>query len=107
MPHLADYVNAIHGLAGKLAICSKESRRESWQDQGYVVSREEHCYRFEDGALIKQEIETDDFPAEAVCAECWISYTVLTQPAQSSIHPPAIHFSNACREGYWRRYFSQ
>lgn len=106
MDHLVNYVNAILDAPSPRRARLDSSSRDSWTDQGYMVTAEQRTYVFDDGAMIKRMTEQDDYPAEAACAECWIRYEVIRQPATGTIHPGHISFNNACREAFWRRYFS-
>ncbi|MBV8045860.1 MAG: hypothetical protein JO171_01800 [Paludibacterium sp.] len=97
--HLVHYARAI--LAGEIAHCDKKT--EAWRDQGFDVERETASYRFDDGVVIRRTVERDRFPSELACAECWITYEVLTQGAETVI-PANKTFGNACRETFWLRY---
>ncbi|NBF11889.1 hypothetical protein [Pseudomonas sp. Fl4BN1] len=106
LDHLANYVSAILGLSSSRIGSLEKSNQETWLDQGFTVTAEEKTYAFDDGALIKRLAEQDNFPSDAVCAECWISYEVVRQPLDKMVSPSHISFNNACREAYWLRYFS-
>jgi hypothetical protein len=97
--HLAYYVRAI--VEGGLAPVSNQ--REQWHDQGFDVERSVAEYRFDDGVAIRRTIEQDQFPSELACAECWITYTVLTHGGEA-VAPARKSFANTCREAYWLRY---
>lgn len=105
MDHLVNYVSAILGETSPRTVQLESSNQETWLDQGFTVIAEQKIYAFDDGALVKRLMEQDNFPSEAVCAECWISYEVLRQPGDRTISPSHISFNNACREAYWHRYF--
>ncbi|NIF19651.1 hypothetical protein [Pantoea sp. Cy-639] len=103
--HLAHYVSAILGHASLRTARVEAANEQTWFDQGCRVTAEEKIYAFDDGALVKRLAEQDDFPDDAVCAECWISYEVLRQPHGKVVTPCRVSFNNACREAYWLRYF--
>ncbi|CAI8904006.1 HIPIP domain-containing protein [Pseudomonas donghuensis] len=105
LDHLANYVSAILGLSSPRIAHLEHSNQETWLDQGFTVSAEEHIYAFDDGALIKRLAEQDNFPSDAACAECWISYEIVRQPLDKTVSPCHISFNSACREAYWLRYF--
>ncbi|NHR05712.1 hypothetical protein HA052_10925 [Chromobacterium haemolyticum] len=106
MNHLVNYVNAILNAPSPRRARLDGSSRNRWTDQGYTVVAEQSTYVFDDGAMIQRTTEQDDYPAEAACAECWIRYEVVRQPPGDAIQPGHICFNNACREAFWRRYFS-
>ncbi|GGP17702.1 hypothetical protein [Silvimonas iriomotensis] len=107
MSHLVDYINAMHGARATAKIVHTETTMESWLDDGYEVTRQDITCTFDNGVVIRRQLEQDQFPTDLACAECWISYEVLQQPAsQSAVTPARISFDNACREQFWRRYFS-
>ena len=107
MSHLVEYINAMHGAPSAATIIDTQSDLQSWLDQGYEVTRQEITCTFENSVVIRRLLEQDQFPADLACAECWISYEVLQQPSSTTpITPTRISFDNACREQFWRRYFS-
>ncbi|TDR73872.1 hypothetical protein [Paludibacterium purpuratum] len=97
--HLAHYVKAIV----EDGIEHSWQQVERWQDQGFEVERAVAEYRFADGATIRRTVERDQFPSELACAECWISYEVLTHGA-AQVAPAHKTFGNTCREAFWLRY---
>lgn len=103
--HLANYVSAILGGSSPRSAHLESAHQETWLDQGYTVTAEEKIYAFDDGAMIKRLVEQDNFPSDAVCAECWICYEVVRQPLDKVINPCHISFNNECREAYWLKYF--
>jgi hypothetical protein len=101
------YVNAIHGHATPVAIVRRESTVETWQDQDCKVTKTTTIYWFENGAIIRQSIEQDDFPSETACAESWIDYSVIAHGRDDNVISPAHKvFDNACRESFWLKYHS-
>lgn len=102
---LVTYVAAIHRQRTAIAISGTTVEQSSWDDQGFVVTREIADYRFENGVVIRRTTEQDNFPDEMACAECWISYEVVsTGPALDGISPARKVFENRCRESFWLAY---
>ena len=107
MDRLAPYVAAILRQPSPLAIAEQTVEQMSWQDQGFVVSKEVSDYRFANGVVVRRTVEQDDFPAEQACAECWITYEVIaTGEAIAAVEPARMVFPNACRESFWLAYHS-
>ena len=105
MHNLFTYVAAILGQPSPLTISQQTVEQSSWQDQGFAVSKQVAEYRFDNGAVIRRTIEQDNFPTEAACAECWISYEVVSAgQVASGISPARKVFENACRESFWLAY---
>lgn len=114
--HLADYVRAIHGRPGPLAIVAESQRTRAWQETGFVVEHTETHYCFADQVTIRRTLERDRLPAHAdepahahaeACAECWIGYEVIDAGTPlTPIEPTRITFASACRERFWLAYFS-
>jgi hypothetical protein len=105
MKNLSTYVAAIHHQTSPLTISDVTVEKSSWKDQGFEVSKEVTDYHFDNGAAIRRTVEQDNFPCEAVCAECWISYEVIsTGKAVLNISPTRMVFENACRESFWLAY---
>jgi hypothetical protein len=101
---LATYVCAIHHHPSSVSVQHAESTQESWMDQGFQVNTTISLYHFDNGAIIRREIEQDTFPSEQACAECWITYEVLAPGNQGPIVPICKRFGNACRESFWLNY---
>lgn len=105
MEKLSTYVAAIHQQASPLSISGKTVEKSSWQDQGFEVSKEITDYHFDNGAVIRRTVEQDNFPNEAACVECWITYEVISSgDTVAGINPPRKIFENACREAFWLAY---
>lgn len=105
MDQLAPYVAAILQQPSPLAIADQNVEKTSWQDQGFVVTKEVADYRFANGVVARRTVEQDDFPAEQACAECWITYEVIhTGDAVAAVEPARMVFPNACRESFWLAY---
>jgi hypothetical protein len=105
MKKLATYVAAIHRQASPLTISHEEVERTSWPDQGFEVTKEVTDYHFDNGAVIRRTVEQDNFPSDAACAECWISYEVRSAGnVVADISPARKVFENACRESFWLAY---
>jgi hypothetical protein len=102
---LSAYVAAIHRQASPHAICEQSVETSSWQDQGFEVRKEVCRYCFDNGVVILRTVEQDNFPSDAVCAECWITYEVLSVGnVVASISPARKTFDNLCRESFWLAY---
>lgn len=107
MKSLSTYVAVIHRRTGPLAISGETVEESRWRDQGFEVRKEVATYRFDNGAVIRRTVEQDDFPSEAACAECWITYEVLSNGAAGvAIEPTRKVFENACREAFWLAYYA-
>jgi hypothetical protein len=89
MNKLCSYISAIHQLSSPVAIVRRESTQERELEQGYAISKTVSTYWFDNGAVLEQTVERDEFPSEQACSECWISYQVL---------------ANTCRETFWLNY---
>lgn len=100
---LVSYVQAILNAPDRQIITASETQRSGWLDQGFEVTQELTVYHFCNGVVIQRSIEQDNFPDDAACAECWISYEVLVD-ANLNISPPKQSFSNRCRESFWVKY---
>jgi hypothetical protein len=102
---LSTYVAAIYGQPSSVAISGSTVDKSSWDDQGFVVSKEVIDYRFENGAAIRRTVEQDTFPSEMACVECWITYEVISAGlGLGDISPARKVFENACRESFWLAY---
>jgi hypothetical protein len=104
MEQLSAYVAAIHDKPSPLTISVKSVERSSWTDQGFEVSKEIAEYRFGNGVIIRRTVEQDDFPSETACAECWITYEVISKGPLPEIVPARKTFENTCRESFWLAY---
>ena len=105
MQSLSTYVAAIRRKASQPAISHSSTEKSSWDDQGFVVSKEVTNYHFANGVVIRHSVEQDNFPSEVVCAECWITYEVISKGlASADITPARKVFENSCRESFWLAY---
>lgn len=105
MTSLATYVAAIHAKPGAPTVAEKTVATSHWQDQSFDVRREVTTYRFDNAVTIRATVEQDSFPDELACAECWISYEVLSNGASAiDVRPLRKVFENACRESFWLAY---
>ncbi|NTV10400.1 MAG: hypothetical protein HGA47_06445 [Zoogloea sp.] len=105
MNQLFTYAAAIHRQPAPLAIVHQTVERTSWQDQGFTVLKEVTDYYFDNDAVVRRTVEQDDFPSEAACAECWITYEVIAHgKVAAGICPARQVFGNACREAFWLAY---
>jgi hypothetical protein len=107
MGKLATYVAAILRRPSSIAISKKEIASSSWRDQGFEVSKETTHYHFDNGVVVRRTVEQDNFPSEAACAECWISYEVVGDGNRGvNVTPVRIVFNSTCRESFWLKYHS-
>lgn len=107
MQRLSTYVAAIHRQASPLAISHSTVERATWDDQGFVVTKEVTDYHFANGVVVRRTVEQDSFPSEVACAECWITYEVTsTGYVGAGITPMKKVFENTCREAFWLAYHS-
>lgn len=102
---LAIYVGAVLGRTGPRVIVGRSAEKACWQDQGFDVREDVETYHFDNGVILRRTVEQDDFPAELACAECWITYEVLSHGTTGiEVSPARKVFDNACREGFWLAY---
>lgn len=105
MDKLATYVNAILHRPASLAVYSETIEKTSWKDQGFEVRKDVTVHRFSNGVIIQRTVEQDDFPSGLACAECWITYEVISNGDSGlAISPPRQVFENTCREAFWLAY---
>ncbi len=102
---LSTYVAAIHQHPSPFSISNKTVDKSCWQDQDFEVCKEVTTYYFDNRAVIRRTVEQDNFPSEAICAECWITYEVIsTGDTGIDINPKRKVFENTCRESFWLAY---
>jgi len=103
MNNLSTYVSAIKNGSRDGFIVSSDYVDLSYQDEEISVECSECYFHFSNGAVIKQTLEQDmdESPADVVCAECWISYQVVSAPDDLSIRPQTKSFINRCQESFW------
>lgn len=107
MENLYTYAAAILRRQGLAKIISQTTEESTWQDQGFEVRKQSTTYGFDNGVVIRRTVEQDDLPSEAVCAECWITYEVLSNQSSSvCVSPKSKAFDNLCRESFWLKYHS-
>lgn len=105
MHKLVSYVSAIKDLSSPVAVVRRTLEEERWIDQGFEVQRALGTYWFDNGVVVRRIVEQDSFPTELACAECWISYEVLSHgDLAEQIVPLRQSFTNACRESFWLSY---
>ncbi|MFM2478395.1 hypothetical protein [Celerinatantimonas sp. MCCC 1A17872] len=98
---LAEYVSDILNDNHNIKSSKKLSHQRSQSDE---ITTEHMIYRyqFEDGALIRMEVEFDnDADNDALCADEWIDYQVEQQPYDYEISPRQKHFVNRCSQSFW------
>lgn len=108
MNNLSTYVAAINQVVVNKAasnefITEQLFATDSSEDDGIVTESTERLVTFANGVQVKQTIEFDDVEedADVVCAECWISYAVISAPEGLMIQPQRKHFINKCQEAFW------
>lgn len=106
MKQLAQYVNAIVNPGHEPAPSSHLVEKTSWEDQGFEVTKEIKLHSFADGVVIRCTIEQDNFPSELACAECWITYEVVSNGSGGAINPSRKVFENECRQAFWLSYYA-
>lgn len=106
METLSPYVAAILRHPSPLTVANETVvEKISWMDQGFEVVRDVTRYYFDDGVVIDRMVEQDNCPSQLACAECWITYEVLSHGnAGIGIEPAMKTFDNACREAFWLAY---
>ncbi|MBO0213657.1 hypothetical protein J0676_09135 [Vibrio sp. Vb2880] len=98
------YVAAMLDSTPALTIAERTTNEDTTQDdQGERLYTREQTVTFTNGVVIHQSIEQafDVQPNDAVCAECWISYRVVSEPETMNITPKRKHFINACQQAFW------
>ena len=105
MKKLSTYVSAIHLKESAVSVSSQTVETSCWQDQGFEVCKNVTTYHFNNGVVIRHTVEQDSFPSELACAECWITYEVLSRDnSDIAVRPQRKVFENACRESFWLAY---
>ncbi|OAN13138.1 hypothetical protein A3K86_15870 [Photobacterium jeanii] len=116
---LADYVRAIQAFEkcnDSECIAERRVIDNSYLDDDIWIESVETQFRFKNGVVIERLVESDhpvkakqaesqtlvdDAASNMVCAECWISYEVLTQPKERHITPRTKQFINSCQQAFW------
>jgi hypothetical protein len=102
---LSTYVSAIHRRPAPVAILRAAEEKSCYQDQGFEVRQSVTIFHFDNDVVLRRTIEQDEFPSEAACAECWITYEVVSDgEVGAAISPQSQVFENACRESFWLKY---
>lgn len=98
------YVAALHGRSA-LPFVITQRHAQRTEEAGVETFSERVDYRFEDGVVLRYELELDDLGTaqEGVCGECWIRYAVVDTPQGVSVTPASKVFSNLCQAGFWLR----
>ncbi len=105
MENLHAYVAAIHERPSAVAVSGRTVEKTSWLDQGHEVVKEVTDFRFDNEVVIRRTVERDSFPSGAACAECWITYEVISAgKTVAGVSPSRKVFENACRESFWLAY---
>lgn len=100
MNSLASYIRCIHNQPSHLVIRHQSSQQECYLDDGIEISERQSFYYFENGVVIRYDVEQDSAPSDQACQECWISYEVIEQGEQR-VRPASKTFYNACQQSFW------
>ena len=114
MHNLFTYVSAINQVTASTVASNKFITEQllstdTSEDDGIVTESAERLVTFTNGVKVKQTIEFDDVQegfdvqgqSDAVCAECWISYSVVCEPEGLNIQPKRKSFINKCQQSFW------
>lgn len=103
MNKLATYISAIKNDTPDKLVSERLLTEDRVQDDGVVTAYTEQTVRFVNGVTIQQSIEMDLENADhtTACRECWISYEVISEPADLNILPKRKVFVNECQETFW------
>lgn len=104
MNELYFYVAAILGDNQYLTIVDRQVTDEVTEaGQGEQTYSVEQTVTFANGVVIHQSVEriVEAEPNEVTCAECWISYRVLSEPEALQVTPKSKHFINTCQQTFW------
>lgn len=103
MNNLFTYVSAIKSESLSELIVGKSLSEESYEEDGILTVNSELVVTFENGVTIKQSVEFDSNikVSNMTCAECWISYQVISEPEGINISPKQKNFINTCQESFW------
>lgn len=107
MKNLSTYVGAIFQQESLVAIERLLTEKSSWQEHGFHVYKEVVTYYFNNGVIVRRTLEQDNFPCQAACAECWITYEVPSNGISPfEILPSHKTFDSTCRESFWLKMHS-
>ena len=102
MSNLCTYILTTKGEQTELKLELYESFDKSYTDQGIEVNCIELMFYFSNGVVLKYVNESGSIEEhEQLCAECWISYEVVFEPAGICISPIKKSFINQCQEAFW------
>lgn len=100
MNHLASYIRCIHNQPSHLAISHQTSQQDCYLDGGIEITEQQSLYHFENGVVIRHNVEQDNALSDQACQECWISYEVVEQGEQR-VRPASKTFYNVCQQSFW------
>lgn len=96
MQQLASYILAIEGFPSPVSVVSHTQEQHSYRDDNAAICESLTLYHFDNGVVVsllsEQDKQVDE--SDAVCADYWLSYRVVT--ANIAISPPQKSFSNLC-----------
>jgi hypothetical protein len=108
MNNLHTYIAATKGELNGVKLEASESFDKSYTDQGIVVNCIESVFHFNNGVVMKCCNEADMLEEnEQICAECWISYEVISESDDTHICPQRKTFLNHCQEAFWLKINTQ
>ncbi|MDW6002250.1 hypothetical protein [Vibrio mangrovi] len=102
MNQLFTYISAIRQESGAL-IAGQQLYQDVTEEDGVLVENSELIVTFHNGVIMKQSIESEhqEEPTDLACAECWISYEIISEPEGLRITPKRKTFINTCQEAFW------
>lgn len=100
MNNLSSYIHCIQNQASTLSICQQSTEHNSYLDDGIEITELQSLYHFENGVVIRHNVEQDNALSDQACQECWISYEVVEQGEQR-VRPASKTFYNACQQNFW------
>lgn len=101
MQSLASYILAIQGYPSPVSVVSHTQKQHSYRDDNAEICESLTLYHFDNGVVVSllSEQDTQADESDAVCADYWLSYRVVT--ADMAISPQQKSFSNLCQQGFW------
>ncbi|SHE69086.1 hypothetical protein [Vibrio gazogenes] len=103
MNNLFTYVLAMKENIAGLSVLEETRHDNRVEDDGHIIENSELVVRFENGVILRKQTEVDQTEPvnDEICAECWITYEVLSQPEHVTITPNRKSFTNQCQENFW------
>lgn len=104
MDALFHYIQAINAHDSGALISESQVSHEQSEDEWSTMVRTTQTVRFANGAVVQKIQETEQAVSpnpDVVCADCWLSYEVLSDPDEGQIRPRQKQFSNLCQQAFW------